>query len=419
MLWGLPVVALLAAVAFAGWAASGEQESAQASPGFSVGVDVNASGNTATSLGSIQTSRTVACGDAFDIDIYITDVTNLRMWNVTFRYEPAILGVYARDVQMFLAASLGSDVEDRSFGDYGFSGNYDLLATDIAEPPAPESGSGVLVRLSVRALAPGVSKGDVIPERFWGTSGPISNPPAVNAQIIVAGQCATPVPTPTPEPTPIPTPTPTPTPTSTPPSTPSPAPTTQPHPTVEPTETATPTPSPAASPTPAPPPGTLNLVSGWNGSCYQGSEQHIDDAFAGVTSVRAVYRMGDQSFDRWFPGRPELNTISSLSPFDPLLVLTTEDVTWTVTPHGDFPRSAPLSSGWNSICYLGAGKDSEAAAAGIMGDFAVIYTLTPEQTWRRYITGRPEVSNLARLETLTPVLVLVTDPGGALWIFDP
>jgi hypothetical protein len=164
---------------------------------------------------------------------------------------------------------------------------------------------------------------------------------------------------------------------------------------------------------------TVNLVTGWNGSCYQGSEQQIDDAFAGVSGVRAVYRMKDQAFDRWFPNRPELSSITTLGPFDPLLVLTTEDATWTVTPNSDFPRSGLLSSGWNSICYLGAGKDTEAAAAGIMGDFAVIYTLTPDQTWRRYIAGRPEVSNLTRLETRTPVLILITDPDGALWIFDP
>jgi hypothetical protein len=160
-------------------------------------------------------------------------------------------------------------------------------------------------------------------------------------------------------------------------------------------------------------------VAGWNDSCYQSSEQEIDDAFAGVTGVQAVYRMKNQTFDRWFPDRPELSTITTLSPFDPLLILMTEDATWTVTPKSDLPHSTPLTSGWNSICYLGAGKDTGAAAAGIMGDFAVIYTLTPDQSWRRFVVGRPEVSNLTRLETFTPLHILVTDPDGALWIFDP
>jgi hypothetical protein len=399
VLWGLPAVALLAAVALAGWAASGEQESTQASPGFSVGVDVDASGNTATSLGNIETSRTVACGDAFDIDIYVTDVPDLQVWNVAFQYDPGILGVYARDVRMFLAASPGSDVNDYSDGDSGFNGNYDLLARDAANPPAPESGSGVLARLSVRALSPGVTRANAAPVLFFGTSGPISSPSAVDAQITVAGECTTPVPTPTPEPTGTPTRSPTPG-------------------TPEPTGTPTRSPTPG-TPTPTPPPGTVNLVAGWNDSCYQSSEQEIDDAFAGVTGVQAVYRMKNQTFDRWFPDRPELSTITTLSPFDPLLILMTEDATWTVTPKSDLPHSTPLTSGWNSICYLGAGKDTGAAAAGIMGDFAVIYTLTPDQSWRRFVVGRPEVSNLTRLETFTPLHILVTDPDGALWIFDP
>jgi hypothetical protein len=160
-------------------------------------------------------------------------------------------------------------------------------------------------------------------------------------------------------------------------------------------------------------------MTGWNDSCYQGSEQQIDDALGGVAGVQAVYRLKSQTFERWFPGRPELSTITTVSPFDPLLILTTDGAAWTVMPNSDSPSSTPLSSGWSSICYLGDGKDTAAAATGIMGDFAVMYTLTPDQSWRRYIPGRPEVSNLERLETYTAVLILVTDPDGALWTFEP
>jgi len=163
----------------------------------------------------------------------------------------------------------------------------------------------------------------------------------------------------------------------------------------------------------------VNLGPGWNGSCYQGSEQQIGEAFAGVEGVRAVYRLKNQTFERWFPDRPELGNITSLTPFDPLLILAEDSAAWVVTPNDDLPNSTPLSSGWNSICYLGATKDTEEAATHIMGDFTIIYTLTPDQAWRRFVDGRPEVSNLERLEIFTSVLILVPDPNGALWVFDP
>jgi hypothetical protein len=405
---------VLASVLSAAWLMGPNSETTRANPDFSIGIDTNASGNTATSLGSIEPSRTVNCGDFFPIDIYVTDVANLMMWNVTLRYNPAILGVYARDVQMFLTTSPGSNVADRSFGDVGVTGTYDLLARDGAVPEAPESGSGVLVRLNIGALASGTSELSLTPERFWATTGALSNPPAFGGQITVVGNCGTPVPTPTPEPTQTPTPSPTPTPTSTP------TPTGTPGPSATPGSSPTPEPEPTvtSSPTPVPPPGTVYLAAGWNGSCYQGSDQQIDDAFDGINGVQAVYRLKDQAFERWFPDRPELSNITMLSSFDPLLVLAGENATWEVTPSGDLPHSTVLSNGWNNICYLGAAKDAEEAADEITGDFTVIYTLTSDHSWRRFVAGRPEVSNLERLETFTSVLILVTDSDGALWLFD-
>lgn len=408
---------LLASVVSVAWLVGPNRETTRANPDFSIGVDTNAAGNTATSLSSIETSRTVNCGDFLPIDIYVADAANLMMWNVTFRYNPAILGVYARDVQMFLAASPGSNVRDVSDGDHGFRGSYDLLASDGAMPVAPESGAGVLVRLNVGAKAPGTSDLSLTPERFWASTGAVSNPAAFGAQITVIGNCGTPVPTPTPEPTQTPTPSPTPTPTSTPTPTTTSTPGTSPTP--GPTQTPTPHPSPSPSPTPVPPPGTVYLVAGWNGSCYQGSEQQIDSIFDGVNGVQAVYRLKNQAFQRWFPDRPELSNITALSSFDPLLILADDATTWTVVPNGDLPHSTPLSSGWNNVCYLGAAKDTEEAAAGITGDFSVIYNLTSDRTWRRFVAGRPEVSNLERLETFSSVLILVGDPNGALWVFDP
>jgi hypothetical protein len=358
-------------------------------------------GSRGAALGTIQTSRTVNCGQFFPIDIYVADAANLMVWNVTLHYSPAVLGIYARDVKMFLAASPGSNVADNSYGDQGRAGSYDLLGSDGALPQAPESGSGVLVRLNIGALAPGTSQLTVTPERFWTSDDTSPTPTTLSAEITVTGACGTPVPTPTPEPTRTPTPSPTPTPT--------------------PSTSATPQPSPTAtpSPTPVPPPGTVYLAPGWNGSCYQGVDGQIGDAFAQVDGVRAVYRLKNQAFERWFPDRPELSNISTLSSFDPLLVLTEKNTTWEVTPNGDLPHSVALSSGWNNVCYLGGTKDTNEAATGISGGFTVIYTLASDQSWRRFVGGRPEVSNLDRLETFASVLILVDGADGALWDFGP
>ena len=502
---------LLPALALAVWGSRADERPTQASPGVTVGVDADPTGNSATSLGAIEASRTVACGETFFMDVFIQDVTDLLIWSLTLRYDPSVLRINGQDVQMFLAANAGSDVRDRSLGDPGLAGGwgggyYDVTAADAGEPAAPDSGSGVLVRLTVAAVATGSSQVSPQEPSLWGFPLPttITAESVSDAEVAVAGPCededgdliddrvdncplvanpdqsntdawdddgdgregedaidgidndgdtrvdedppgdglgdacdgdddndtigdggdncpldanpdqkdsdgdglgdacdASPVPTPTPTPgTPAPTP-------DTPTSTPG-------------TPTSTPTPTPG-TPTPTPPPGTVPLVSGWNDSCYQGATKPIAEALANVADgVGAVYRMNpDTTFGRWFPARPEVSTIADLNPYDRLFILMSLDTVWNVEPDGSPPDSLPLASGWNSVCYLGMGKDVDSATAGMSGSFAVLYSLAPDQAWRRFIPDRPEVSNLTRLETFTSVLILVTADGGALWTFDP
>ena len=529
----LLVALLLAAVLSVGWLVGSDKEITRANPGVTLGVDTNPSGNTATSLGNIETNRSVNCGERFEVDLFIRDVTDLLAWSLEIGYDPGVVRIDGRDVQMFLAANAGSVVLDKSVGDNPEGGDpggsYNLTAADAAEPAAPDSGSGVLARLSLVAVGAGVSPldleiptlvgfplptqinvdsmtdgeiavlgpcqdadGDLIDDRVDncplvanfdqlntdaadqdgdGRSGEDANDGADNdgdAKVdedppgdpqgnacdddddndtIADGNDNCPLATNSGQadadgdgqgdacdndddndtvvddvdncpnhanadqadsdgdglgnacdtgPSPTPTASPSPTSTS--------------------TSTSTPTPG---TPTPTPPPGTVYLATGWNGACYQGPEQQIDDAFDGVAGVQAIYRLKGQAFDRWFPGRSDVSTISSLNPFDPLLILAAETATWAVSPTDDLPNSLSLSPGWNSVCYLGTGKDSEEAASQIEGDFAIIYNLAPDQSWRRYVAGRPEVSNLTRLEKYASVVILVTDSDGALWLFDP
>jgi hypothetical protein len=183
----------------------------------------------------------------------------------------------------------------------------------------------------------------------------------------------------------------------------------------------TPTATPTTTPLPTPPPGTIMLVSGWNNSCYVGSEQPIEDALADVAeNVLAVYRMrADQGFDRWFPNKPEASSITTVSPYQPLFILMGQYAFWPHEPSGTPPTSVPLASGWNSVCYTGQTKSAGDATAGVAGGFVIMYQLGSNQGWSRYVPARPEMSNIAQLSQYDTVLMLVDQEGGTSWTFDP
>ena len=186
-----------------------------------IGVDADPTGNEATSLGPIDACVSVDTGDTSQVDVFITDVTDLLAWETYLVYDVSVVNVVSRDVMMFQAANAGSEVFDVSEGLPDIDGQYGVAAVDLAMPPAPDSGSGVLARLTLRAVGPGVSllslspidvnedgrpdlgptltdvEGEQISDRdadgFY--DGPISN-----AQIAVDRVCpsGTPVATPTP-----------------------------------------------------------------------------------------------------------------------------------------------------------------------------------------------------------------------------
>lgn len=150
----LAVVALLLAVTITGaWQI--REGSAQGTP--TLEVDANPDGNTATSVGPEDRCVSVRNDATFQVDILVTDVSNLQAWEVYFVFDPAILSVTDRDVKMFSAASAGSNVFDASESLPNDTGLYRIAAADIAVPSAPESGSGVLARLTLHAAKEGVS----------------------------------------------------------------------------------------------------------------------------------------------------------------------------------------------------------------------------------------------------------------------
>ncbi len=130
----------------------------------SVGVDVIPSGNAATSVGSIQACASAKEGDSFIVDIVISNAGDLLAWGMPVSYNPEVLEVTGRDVErQFQSAGPGSQVLDLSDKVPDDDGRYELQAADTADPPSPDSGSGTLARLTLKARGPGISPVSIAP----------------------------------------------------------------------------------------------------------------------------------------------------------------------------------------------------------------------------------------------------------------
>jgi len=147
-------VALLAT--WPGTPSKGKETMAQAA--VAIGVDADPAGNTATSLGPIDSCRSVSTGETFQVDIVITDVVDLLAWDAYFVYDTPVVNIAEPPVIMFQDANPGSNVFDLSEALPDIDGLYEVAAADLAEPPAADSGWGVLARLTLKAVGPGVSQ---------------------------------------------------------------------------------------------------------------------------------------------------------------------------------------------------------------------------------------------------------------------
>jgi len=124
----------------------------------SIGIDADARGNTATTLGAIDECIGISEGESHEVDIFVRDVTDLLAWEAVLTFEPGVLEVVDEDVQLFMAANEGSDVQDVSGELPDSDGRYWVQGFDAADPLAPDSGSGVLARITVKGIGPGVSE---------------------------------------------------------------------------------------------------------------------------------------------------------------------------------------------------------------------------------------------------------------------
>ena len=133
----------------------GSQAAAQSSP--SVGLDLDPDGDSATFVAAIDPCVSVEKGEAFDVNVYVKDVSNLLAWEVYFRYDQSRLEILRTDVRMFLRNQTGSNVVSVSDPLPNKTGLYRIAAADIASPSALESGSGVLTRITLEAKGSGTT----------------------------------------------------------------------------------------------------------------------------------------------------------------------------------------------------------------------------------------------------------------------
>jgi hypothetical protein len=121
-----------------------------------VGVDAITTGNTATTLGNIDRCVSVNPNDTFYVDLFVKNVTNLNNWQGTLRTDGSLLEVSNIDVGYFLATTPGSVLFNGSDPVPNTTGSFQAGAFD--EEYLAESGSGVLARVQMKALAAGTSK---------------------------------------------------------------------------------------------------------------------------------------------------------------------------------------------------------------------------------------------------------------------
>jgi hypothetical protein len=129
-------------------------------PPTTLGIDANPSAsppNTATTLGSVEACRAVASGSSTTIDLFVTDVTELLGWAGIISFNPSLIHITGIDVRMFQYADGHSNIFNASDPMPSTDGSFYASAVDLNAPPYQDSGSGVLARITVSALAPGVS----------------------------------------------------------------------------------------------------------------------------------------------------------------------------------------------------------------------------------------------------------------------
>jgi len=158
-----------------GWPGEAPSEHAIATHAqVEMGLDADPTGNTATSLGTIQGCRVVTQGDQFEVDVYVKNVHDLLSWGAYLNYNGNVLILSApgNNTQgnnsrfMFQQAQAVNNLYNGSdtLPDVDPPAFYDINAADQAViAGGGDSGSGVLLRLRFSAAMSGFTSLSIAP----------------------------------------------------------------------------------------------------------------------------------------------------------------------------------------------------------------------------------------------------------------
>jgi hypothetical protein len=147
------------------------------SPALRTGLDLDTSGNTATSVGNVDGCRSVSVGDTFDVDVWVEDVPaasdssgGVAGWGYNLLFDPKVLEITAVDNKSQMASFGGPpggtfEVIDADAANGpqtvellpATTGNLRVDFLILAPPSGYPSGSGVMSRLTVKAISSGTS----------------------------------------------------------------------------------------------------------------------------------------------------------------------------------------------------------------------------------------------------------------------
>jgi len=350
-----------------------------------IAVDMMPEGNSATSAGPIQSCLSVSSGDTFDVDVIVTDVQELAGFQVRLNFDPQVVQIEGRQADFFLGEG-GLEAGDTNFP--VTSGSWYYGYTNLPG----RSGSGVLVRITLKALASGSTRlslplGPLDTALVDSSLSYIAVEGVIEGTIRVGSEC-------TPE---------------------------EITPTIVP---VTPQPSPTASSTPTPgPEGQLQgcpLANRWSIAVWSGPDNVlIGDALATCTgvAVEAAYWLDpdSQSWSRYFPRRPEISNLTALDDMQGVIALGSASATASAPGLASAGGSAlqllncPQLGKWAISVWDGPNDTAigEAVDTCPGTSVAAAYWLDPDtQRWLRYFDGRPEISNLATINDVQGVITL-------------
>ena len=124
-----------------------------------LGIDVRPGANHSSSIGDIETCVRHDVGDEFTIDIFVNNVIELTGWELRLDYDSDVVQITDADFNYFLVSTPpGGNV--LTVFESELPGRQFFGAGEISG--APDSGSGVLARVSMAAVGEGVSDVSVV-----------------------------------------------------------------------------------------------------------------------------------------------------------------------------------------------------------------------------------------------------------------